>query len=84
MKLRLARKIAKAIGTPDCRYSEGQQEKALDRIDKCKSEKALYHFWNGLMVDLGVSGRAKVLAGCGAPGMAFDLLMRSDEADWNK
>ena len=83
MKLRLARKIAKTIGTPDCRYSEGMQEKALDRLDKCKSEKALHDFWNGLMDELGVEGRAKVLAGSGAPGMAFNLLMRSDEIEWD-
>ena len=81
MKLRLARKIAKTIGK-ESRYSEGLQNKALDRLAKTKEEREANGFWHATMDLLGVRGRAEVLAGSGAPAMAFDLLMRTPEVDW--
>lgn len=81
MKLRLAKKIAKTIGK-ESRYSDGLQNKALNRLAKTKEERQANAFWHATMAYLGVKGRAEVLAGCGASAMAFDLLMRTPESEW--
>ena len=82
MNLRIAKKICKKIANMDIGesspYSEEQIQTALNRIERTKSQKDATQFWNHLMVDLGVEGRAEVLADIGAPGMAFDLLMREE------
>lgn len=79
MKLRVAKKIVKAIdGARQSAYSDGKKLKALDRLDRCKDFKNADAFWHQLMRRLGVEGRAEVLAGTGAMDMAFGLLMREE------
>lgn len=83
MKLRTARKIVKAVGTVRASaYTDGQLNVALGRVARTKEQRRAEEFWDQLMDDLGVLGRAKVLAGSGAPGMAFDLLMRTPVEEW--
>jgi hypothetical protein len=85
VNLRTSRKIVKAIqeGRAD-RYTQLQSTRAMNRVERTASAKASQRFWMGLMDRIGVSGRAEVLAKTGAPSMAFDLLMRSPENQWNK
>ena len=85
MKLRTARKIVKAVADDSPRkaaYNGRQVNAALDRVGRTGSNKGAQQFWDQLMDDLGVLGRAKVLADCGAPAMALGLLMRTPEAEW--
>lgn len=82
MKLRIARKIMNNVANGRCHYTEGQIHTALDRYERTATAKDANVFWNATMWRLGVVGRAEVLAGNGAPGMAFDLLMRVDESEW--
>lgn len=50
MKLRIARKICKAIGTPDeSRYTRHQTGKAMDRIEKTRSYRESERFVLTLM-----------------------------------
>jgi hypothetical protein len=82
VKLRIAKKILKAVGTPDeARYSDYQIGRANRRMARTRSAKEADRFWFALMDHLGVDGRAKLLARCGAPGMAFDLLMREGDSN---
>lgn len=77
MKLRVARKILKAVGTPDeSRYSNQQIGRAELRVSRTRSAREDERFWFALMDRIGVEGRAELLARSGAPGRAFDLLMR--------
>lgn len=81
MKLRTAKKIMKESsedGSGKMTYTGGQLHRALQRYERCKSHKLATEFWNATMERLGVEGRAEVLAGSGAPGMAFELLMREE------
>lgn len=83
MKLRIARKLAKAVGTPrESAYSPAQLARALNRVDRTPQAREDARFWDALMRELGPVGRARVLAGTGAPGLALDLLMRTPEAEW--
>lgn len=80
MKLRTARKIVKAVGTPDeARYTGFQIGRAQDRVERTASVRETHRFWHALMRELGVNGRVQILARTGAPGMAFDLYMRQGE-----
>lgn len=46
MKLRIAQKIIKAVGTPDARrYSEFQIGKAAQRFDRMRSAKEDRRYW---------------------------------------
>lgn len=82
MKLRLAKKICKAMAQNDYsggkQYTGWQQKQAVDRVERTKSCRLANDFMNGLFRTLGVEGRAEVLAGTGATGMAFGLLMREE------
>lgn len=80
MKLRIAKKICKAMteGDGGLRYSAQQHQQAANRFCGMKSSKMAEKFWNQVMNEIGVEGRAEVLAGSGAPGMAFELLMREE------
>ena len=81
MKLRTAKKIMKQSsedGNGKSTYTGGQLHRALQRYERCKSHKLANAFWHTAMRRLGVEGRAEVLAGCGAPGKAFNLLMREE------
>jgi len=83
MKLRIARKLVKAVGTSrEQAYSPAQLERALNRVERTRDSRESNRFWHALMLELGPVGRAKVLAGSGAPGMAFDLLMRTPCDEW--
>jgi hypothetical protein len=83
MRLRIAKKIVKAVGTPrESAYSPAQLDRALNRIDRTRDSRESNRFWHALMTELGPAGRAKVLAGSGAPAMAFDLLMRTPVEEW--
>jgi hypothetical protein len=83
MKLRIAVKITAAIGTDrESAYTGAQKWKAMNRVDRTRSSREAEAGWNGLMRWLGPVGRAKVLAGTGAPAKAIDLLMRTPEAEW--
>jgi hypothetical protein len=82
VKLRIARKIMKAVGTPDeSRYSNSQVGRANRRMARTRSAKEEVRYFITLMDHLGVDGRAEVLARSGAPGMAFDLLMREGDSE---
>lgn len=61
MKLRLAKKICKAI-TEDRgdRYTAWQQWKAVNRIDRTKSAKAAESLWCEVMELMGPEGRAEM------------------------
>ncbi|HEY1189892.1 MAG TPA: hypothetical protein VGE74_19740 [Gemmata sp.] len=62
MRLRLAKKIAKTIGTArETAYSERQQELALNRLDRTKSQREAEAFWNEMMAALGPDGRAALV-----------------------
>jgi hypothetical protein len=82
MKLRLAKKICKAMAQNDYtggkQYTGWQKNQAVDRVQKTKSSKDAHKFFDALMRELGVEGRAEVLAGTGATDMAFSLLMREN------
>lgn len=83
MPWRVAKKIRKAIGTArEAAYSGAQLDAALDRYDRLRTARQNRDYWHALMGAAGVLGRAEVLAGCGAPGMALDLLMRTPESEW--
>jgi hypothetical protein len=82
VKLRIARKILKAVGTPDeARYSRHQIGRAFTRVERTRSARQSHRSFCALMDHLGVDGRAQVLARSGATGMAFDLLMRQGEPE---
>ena len=77
MKLRLANKILSAVGGPnEKRYTDHQIVAARRRHDRTRSARESKRFFSDLVMRLGVNGRAEVLTRCGAPGMAFGLLMR--------
>jgi len=77
MKLRIANKILKASETESkLHHSDEQLQAAINRYEKTLTHKEANEFWDYMMTKLGVEGRAEVLAGSGAPGMAFNLLMR--------
>lgn len=78
MKLRIAKKIMANIVAGCCHYSEAQLRAAVQRFERTKTSKDADVFWDSLMRVLGVEGRAEMLAHSGAPGTAFDLLMRAD------
>lgn len=83
MKLRIAKKIVKAVGTPrESAYSGKQLTQALNRMERTKSYRADRDFFFEVCRMLGPVGRAKVLAGSGAPGMALDVLMGTPEEEW--
>ena len=84
MKLRIARKIVKAVGTSnEFRYSQKQIRAAIDRVKQTRSAKEDDEFWHGLMSYLGPVGRADLLCGAfHAPADAFALLMRTPEEEW--
>ncbi len=79
MKLRIALKIYKAIGTPrDTAYTGWQKWTAIRRVERCKSDRLNNLYWNGLMRNMGPSGRAQVLPA----SMGFGLLMRTPIEQW--
>ncbi len=84
MRLRLARKIVKAVGTPrESAYTQEQISRAIDRMERTASARKNNEFWNGLMEYLGPLGRADLLRDTfPAPGDAFNLLMRTPEEEW--
>lgn len=83
MKLRLAKKIVKAIGTPrESAYSERQKDLALNRMERTESYRRDRDFFYEVLDRLGPLGRAHVLARTGRPDMALDLLMRTPEDEW--
>lgn len=80
MKLRTAKKIIKAVGTPDeSRYSGFQIQCAHARTERTRSAREATRFWYALMDQIGLEGRARVLARTGEPAMAFNLLMRQGD-----
>ena len=83
MKLRLAKKISKSIGTPreHC-YKLHQHQFAQDRLERTKSAKRLLKMWCGIMDYLGPEGRADLLFRLGDHKKAIDLLMRTPEEQW--
>lgn len=61
MNLRIARKIIKAVGTPDgARYTDYQIGKANDRYGRCRSAKEDKRYWYWLMETIGPEGRARL------------------------
>ena len=83
MRLRTAKKILKSVGTVRGRCYSGRQIRlSLARMERTKSARFDKEYWQKLMLSLGVRGRVEVLAGSGAPGMAFGLLMRMPIQDW--
>jgi hypothetical protein len=85
MKLRVAKKIVAAVGTPrDGAYTLAQHWRAINRVERCRTAKRADEFFAAFMDAIGVGGRAKVLAGCGAPDMAVGLLMRTPVEEWDR
>ena len=63
MRLRLAKKIVKTIGTPDAeRYSEGMRNAALDRLERTRSNREANTFWHATMKAIGESGRRWIVS----------------------
>ncbi len=62
MRLRLARKIWKAIGEEreHC-YRKGTLKAAMDRYESTESSKAIRDNWHALMKRIGPEGRAFVI-----------------------
>jgi hypothetical protein len=82
MKLRLARKIYKVIGTPaESRYPPHLRTFAIERVCRTRDSKMNQRMWNGIMDWLGAEGRAKMTARY-SPAMALDILMRTPEENW--
>ena len=79
MKLRIAKKICKIIGTERALfYTKAQISGALNRMDNTNTGRDSTKFWNNLMEFLGPDGRAEVLYGLGATGLAFRVLMHKE------
>ena len=77
VKLRIAKKILAAVGTArETAYTGGQLHRAWQRVERTKEQRAANEYWHYIMREIGVKGRAAVLAKH-APGMAFQLLMRT-------
>lgn len=82
MKLRIAKKIRNSIGTPRAsRYTGRQQDIALARVDRTKSERESQAFWHDFMAAIGPSGRAQVTARHDA-ARALEILMETPEETW--
>lgn len=83
MKLRIARKLVKAIGTDrEFAYTGAQLNKALDRIERTRRSRENRAFVYAMLDRMGPLGRADLLMRLGAAGQAFDVLMRTPEAEW--
>lgn len=60
MKLRIAKKLCKIIGTPrEARYSDRQLHRALDVVERTRSSRRNREYWHYLMERLGPLGRAQ-------------------------
>jgi hypothetical protein len=82
VKLRIAKKIAKAIGTArEFYYTEHQKNAALDKLERAKTARQYHSFWCNFMRGLGPAGRAKVVASW-STAEALGLLMRTPEDEW--
>lgn len=84
MKLRLAKKIVKAVGTPrESAYTQRQINAALERLEGTRESREANECWNAMMEYLGPLGRADILRDSfHAPADAFALLMRTPEEEW--
>ncbi len=82
MKFRIAKKIWKSVETDDeHRYSNRQLDLAYHRLQRTRSSKRAHAWWQDFFGNrLTVACRAR----CLPPAMALELLMNTDEADWNK
>lgn len=79
MKYRIAKKIWKIVGTErSLVYTNKQISQAIDRIDRTRTARDSTKFWNNLMEFLGPDGRAEILYGLGATGLAFHVLMQGE------
>jgi hypothetical protein len=75
MKLRIARKILKAVGTPrETAYSQFQIDKAFRRCARTESERSANRLFHALMVEIGLEGRVEILRRK-SPGLAFQAMM---------
>ena len=82
MKLRVALKIRKAVGTPrESRYTDCQIKRAIDRYDRLVSSKYDNEFFRALLLKMGPVGCARVFKRH-SMGAAFDMLMSADESTW--
>ncbi len=77
MKLRVAKKVHENVsrGAED-RYRSDTIDRAIAIYDRLPTTKLTNEYWDWLMKSIGIEGRAKLLAGWGQTGAAFDLLMR--------
>lgn len=83
MKLRIALKIRKAVGTSrESSYSDGKITRALDKFDRTRDAKETQRWWDGFMRYLGPEGRADFFMRSGQPAVALDILMRTPEDKW--
>jgi hypothetical protein len=83
VRLRTARKLRNAVGTPrECCYATAQLETAMRRCGRTASARSDRLFFDTLMRALGPEGRAYILSGTGRPDWALDLLMRTPEHEW--
>jgi hypothetical protein len=80
MRLRTAKKIWNAIGSPrEHRYTTDQKARAIDRMERTRISRHNTEFFIALCDALGPLGRARLQRD---KGVALDILMRSDEKDW--
>ncbi len=78
MKLRIAKKIIKAVNTKDeHRYSGFQLTKALERLAKTHSYKQNNKFFEALCNTLTIDQRIKALLALDGEAEAFKLMMET-------
>ncbi|MDE2095798.1 MAG: hypothetical protein KGL39_00965 [Patescibacteria group bacterium] len=82
MKLRIAKKIWKSIGTArEGVYTSRQKDQAYRRIQRTQDSKDLTAFWVALIEGLGPLGRAQITARHD-PARALTILMSYPESKW--
>ena len=83
MKLRLARKLFKAVGTDRERaYTPRQMAKAIARVLRTRSSKDDTAWWNRTVEELPLRYRVEAAVSIGWLDVALDLLMEAPEQSW--
>lgn len=83
MRLRIAKKIYKTIGTPDeNRYTAGQLQQAMNIVDRMRDSREAYRLWVDLLSSFSVLDRADMVRKHN-PAKALSLLMDTPEEEWD-
>lgn len=82
MKLRLAKKIWNALGTPrEAVYNYQQKDRAVRRMERTKGCRENREFWDVLMAVLGPRGRAEVIKD-NCPAGFFKIMMDTPDEEF--